>query len=578
MSAPLDSNTPKSPLQEITQPFIDLVHAPRALWGINVGYLIEGFCYFGVLQYLAMYFMQYAGLDDVWSQRSKMVLTAGITISMFFFGGRADKWGPRFALLGAFVLMIFGRSLLAYGPNLGGSGFASPVYLLAVGGILLVVLGYGVYQPAAYAGVRKFTTPATASMGYAMLYALMNLGGWLNSFMSPIRGRYEIKGAYWFYVGITAFSLIVTWLILTRRTVQKAIADAKTATDVTKAAKSEAAAAAGAVPAGAAAVSVPDRIPRHLWVVAALTWIGAVYLAYYEWGALRVPQMRFLKIMLLVMATAIVLSPLVLAIMPSAARTRFRLWAAAHPFANAKFFFFIFSLIPVQTLFAYNFGTMQAYVDRAYSAPAVLEEAGLPVPTTQSAEAGKEPPRIKYADLPVETQVRLTPGQRWTIWTGEHFEAATNLNSLLIFILVPIITALTLRQHVYTMMIVGTFVMAAPSFLLAMGTNYLTLGVFIVTLTVGEAIWQPRFLQYAAQIAPEGRTGAYMGVAQLPWFLTKVIVPVYEGVFLKKYCPQQGAIDTQTMWLIFGCIAIVSPILLILARSWAGKNMKTQAD
>ena len=42
-------------------------------------------------------------------------------------------------------------------------------------------------------------------------------------------------------------------------------------------------------------------------------------------------------------------------------------------------------------------------------------------------------------------------------------------------------------------------------------------------MTIGEAMWQPRFLQYAAEIAPEGRTGAYMGVAQFPWFLTKMI-------------------------------------------------------
>ena len=29
----------KSPLKEITQPFIDLIHAPRALWGINLAYI-----------------------------------------------------------------------------------------------------------------------------------------------------------------------------------------------------------------------------------------------------------------------------------------------------------------------------------------------------------------------------------------------------------------------------------------------------------------------------------------------------------------------------------------------------------
>ena len=59
-------------------------------------------------------------------------------------------------------------------------------------------------------------------------------------------------------------------------------------------------------------------------------------------------------------------------------------------------------------------------------------------------------------------------------------------------------------------------------------------------MTVGEAMWSPRFLQYAAEIAPEGRTGEYMGVAQLPWFLTKMIVPIYSGWFLLHYCPEPG--------------------------------------
>jgi hypothetical protein len=44
----------KNPLREIVQPFIDVVHAPRALWGVNFGYLVEGMIYFGVLGYLAI--------------------------------------------------------------------------------------------------------------------------------------------------------------------------------------------------------------------------------------------------------------------------------------------------------------------------------------------------------------------------------------------------------------------------------------------------------------------------------------------------------------------------------------------
>ena len=98
-------------------------------------------------------------------------------------------------------------------------------------------------------------------------------------------------------------------------------------------------------------------------------------------------------------------------------------------------------------------------------------------------------------------------------------------------------------------------------------------------MTIGDAMWQPRFLQYAAEIAPEGRTGVYMGVAQLPWFLTKVLVPwLYSGWMMDRYCPAEGTQDTEFMWLVFACIAMCSTVLLVLAKGWLGKDFKTKAD
>ena len=146
------------------------------------------------------------------------------------------------------------------------------------------------------------------------------------------------------------------------------------------------------------------------------------------------------------------------------------------------------------------------------------------------------------------------------------------------FIFVPIITALSYKRKVYNMMILGTFVMAAPTFLLAIGPSPWTLGAYILIMTLGESMWQPRFLQYAAEIAPEGRTGIYMGVAQFPWFLTKMIVPLYGGWFLQTYCPQEGEINTETMWFIYALIAMSSTVMLVLAKPWVGKDFKTKAD
>ncbi|MDD5308594.1 MAG: MFS transporter [Deltaproteobacteria bacterium] len=448
-----------NPLREIVQPFIDVVHAPRALWGVNVSYLLEGFCYFGVIGYLAMYFNNYVGLTDTQAGPMVGVLTWGITLSMFFFGGRADKWGVRTALIAAMCLMIVGRVILASGPFLElAGGMWSPLFFMSLVALLFVILGYGMYQPAAYAAIRQFTTPKTAGMGYAMLYALMNLGGWLPTWFTPIRKAVGISGAYWVYVGFTVLGTILLIAILSRKTVERAIAEARAAggkTDEKTEAKTEQ--------------------PKEPFSLLA--------------------------------------------------------WLKNHPLADKKFAFFIFALIPVQTLFAHNWLTLPMYVERAY---------------------------------------------RGT-WIGDHFEAATNFNPILIFILVPMVAAITQKRKVYNMMIAGTAVMAAPTFLLAIGPSFSTLLGYLVLMTVGEAMWQPRFLQYAAEIAPEGRTGAYMGVAQFPWFLTKVITSLYSGWFLANYCPKGGTTHTETMWLIYGCIAMCSTVLLILARGWLGKDFKTKA-
>ncbi len=514
--------TPKSPLREISQPFVDLFRSPRALWGVNGAYLIEGMCYFGVLGYLAMHFsdLVFKGVpnNDVHSHHMVMVLTAGITIAMFFLGTVADRFGVRRALIWAFLCMIAGRALMAGAPTAGlAGGLWSPLHLATMAGILLVVIGYGMYQPGAYAAVRQFTNPRTASMAYAMLYALMNLGGYLPTYAFLLRDDdwlgFGIVGVYWFYTAMTVVSLVLTVVLLTRKTVDTAT---ETARAETAAIKAQEAAATPADPAAPPAAAVDpggqrETVPLHMWGVLAVVVACAASLLH---GPTRVVVLAVLAAML---AAVAMVRPV-------------RLWLANHPFADLKFFFFIFALIPVQTLFTYNWLILPQYINRSFEG-----------------------------------------------WIGKYFEVASNFNPLLVFILVPIVTALLYRAKVYNQMIVGTAVMAAPAFLLAIGPTWYTLLAYLLIMTLGEAMWQPRFLQYAAEIAPPGRTGIYMGVAQFPWFLTKMLVPLYSGWAIQRYCPADGPQDTQTMWVIFGCIAICSPILLLLAKGWLGKDFKTSS-
>ena len=162
-----------------------------------------------------------------------------------------------------------------------------------------------------------------------------------------------------------------------------------------------------------------------------------------------------------------------------------------HPFRDARFTFFIFVLIPVQTLFAHVWLTVPYYLDRAFRGSMV----------------------------------------------SEYFEFFSNINPILIFILAPIVAGLTARANVYTMMIIGTLVMALPTFLLVIGPHLVPFLAYVLLMSIGEAMWQPRFLQWIAEVAPPGKTGLYMGIGQFPWFLTKFVTGLYSGYFVAKLHP-----------------------------------------
>ncbi len=449
----------KQTVKEITQPFKDLVRASRVLWGVNISYFLEGLVYFGMLGLLAIYFNRYAGLNDIQADQMVGILTAGITLSMLFLGATVDIIGVRKSFLISLFLMLIGRVLITISPDvLPSSGMWSGVHSLAMFGILWIVLGYGIYQPAAYAAVKRFTSKKNAAMGYAMLYALMNLGGFLPGLISPpVRKAYGITGVFWVYDALTVAGIIVVAFVLSKKTIKLATSQ------------------------------LSDEQKKEVDEEAEKSF-----------------------------------------------KEKLKYYIQNFPLKDLRFMYFIFILIPVQTLFAHNWLTLPQYTSRAF-----------------------------------------------TGFVKDNFEFFVNFNPILIFILTPMIAALTAKKDAYKMTILGTLVMASPTFILALGPNIITLFAFIIIMTIGEAMWQPRFLQWVAEIAPKGMTGIYMGIGQFPWFLTKVITSLYAGWFLMKYCPEgvpPSQMNTETMWFIYGLIAIISPIGLWLSKNWMMKGFKTKAE
>ncbi|HEY3862596.1 MAG TPA: MFS transporter [Verrucomicrobiae bacterium] len=170
------------------------------------------------------------------------------------------------------------------------------------------------------------------------------------------------------------------------------------------------------------------------------------------------------------------------------------------------------------------------------------------------------------------------------------------LNSLFVIILVPIIGALTQKFSAYSMVIVGCLISSASVFIMAMppawfgamagglpgyvvGRKYLGLtgdihpyyvmiALFVFLLSVGESFYSPRVYEYAAAIAPKGQEASYGALSYVPLLLPKLLIGLFSGESLMRYCPPTGPRHSETLWLIVALLSLVAPVGLIAFRPW----------
>ena len=527
------SEVVRDSLKELKETFVAFVKAPKALWGINVPYVLEGLVYFGILTELGKFSSENIGLTDPQAGLVYSFVTGGITFAMLLLGGYSDKIGVRKSLFISFLVFLVARVVIALSGTFHMTkGLWSPMFFTMNAGLLFMVVAYGLYQPAAYAGVKRYTTPKTAAMAYGAIYGFMNLGAFLSGFISSLTRQHFVDifppngltAVFWAFAIITFIALVVTVILLSKKTDEQAVARVKEELK-----KEGTPAEEENEEENKSGIKKINNVPLIIYSLLTLLFFlfsglgfnnPINYIKSFDIFGYKIAFDLFFVIAIAFFVIAVY---------------EFLKKRPHHPFRDKRFSFFIFILIPVQTLFAHNWLTIPYYLNRAFPAGSVA---------------------------------------------SQYYEVFANINPILIFVLAPLIAGLTTKANVYRMMILGTIVMAIPTFLLSVGPNLYLFLLYVLISTIGEAMWQPRFLQWIAEVAPKGMTGLYMGVGQFPWFLTKVITGFYSGWFLMKYCPINtlpSQMSTGFMWFIYGLIAVISPIGLLLARKWMLKGFKLKA-
>lgn len=475
--APMSTH-PSSGLRDFIHSFTDVLRLPRAFWLIQFAFAVESMAYFGILTLMTTYLSADLGWPDAGAHIAVSFFTGCVTLFMLGFGSFAEGFGLRRAILAALALAGVGRLLYIFAPGLGSSGF---VLVAVLASLAIVAIGEGILQPVCYSGVKQYTDEKTSAMGYALIYAFMNLG-------------------------IVLMGFISAWV---RTSVDRLHAEASTVGPITRFLLAP---LSRSVASGLSAVN----------------WTGTLitFLTLFLFALLMTRRVESAKIRpdRIEETRAVRRDPIV---------KRVKDYFTEGPFADPRFLFFIFMLLPVRTLFAHFNVTLSPYILRAY------------------------PQNVK-----------------------DHMEWLTvGINSAVIVVGVPLLTALTRKVNVYHLMVVGSLITAAPTFLLAIDTNVYFLIAQVFFYSLGEALWTARFLEYASELAPEGRIAQYMGLASVPWLVAKMTTGFYSGFLLDHYCPANAppdALHPETMWFIYACIAMTSPIGLWLARKWVMAGLHTK--
>lgn len=145
-----------------------------------------------------------------------------------------------------------------------------------------------------------------------------------------------------------------------------------------------------------------------------------------------------------------------------------------------------------------------------------------------------------------------------------HFGFVMAYHSIVMMIGAVIFTSCIYYLSNFALIWIGSVLAALSPLVLLFGANYITIGVFVTLISIGESIWAPRLLDYTLELAPHGRQAFFLAIASSPFAVAMVIAGLAAGFLLDEYCPEDGERECWKMWLIITATTFISPLLMLV--------------
>lgn len=141
--------------------------SPRELYIIFLAKIVEYTAYGAMNLCFALFLSADIGLSDIAAGSYIGIWSMALTLITMLVGSVADAIGVKKTLVAGTVILVIARFVMPFTTN---------IYAITAFGFIPLAFGMAMKGPVLSVGIKKFTTPKTAALGFGLFYTLMNVG------------------------------------------------------------------------------------------------------------------------------------------------------------------------------------------------------------------------------------------------------------------------------------------------------------------------------------------------------------------------------------------------------------------
>ena len=191
-------NESANPIIKYFSEFKILKTVSKDFWLTNVVQFFDGMAYFSLITVFVLYLTDYCSFNDADAALWVGLYTLFISAFVFAVGSICDIIGIRRTYLIGFIILIAGRLIMGFGPDL--SPTVDSGRLVVMTGILIMSFGTAFMSPVIQTSIRRFAPLNARATGFNIYYLLMNIAAVIaNVFLIEFFRKHfgAVDGGYW---------------------------------------------------------------------------------------------------------------------------------------------------------------------------------------------------------------------------------------------------------------------------------------------------------------------------------------------------------------------------------------------